>query len=132
MSVYGFVIMPNHLHIIWEMKEMNGKELPHASFLKFKGHQFLQKLKIEDQMLLSRFQVDHANRDHSFWQRDSYAIELYQPKVIFQKLKYIHKNTCKGKWLLVDNPVDYGFSSFEFYETGKDKFGFLTHIGERL
>ena len=30
--IYGYVIMPNHLHIIWEMLENNGKEMPHASF----------------------------------------------------------------------------------------------------
>lgn len=39
-QVYGFVIMPNHIHLIWEMLGMNGKESPHTSFLKFTGHQF--------------------------------------------------------------------------------------------
>ena len=34
-NIYGFVIMPNHLHFVWEMKEMNGKEMPHASFNKW-------------------------------------------------------------------------------------------------
>ncbi|PWK21911.1 hypothetical protein LV89_03628, partial [Arcicella aurantiaca] len=33
--VYGFVIMPNHIHIIWELNSMNGKELPDTSFTKF-------------------------------------------------------------------------------------------------
>jgi putative transposase len=27
--------MPNHIHVIWEMKETNGKEVAHASFNKF-------------------------------------------------------------------------------------------------
>lgn len=36
--IYAFVIMPNHIHVIWEMVEMNGKESPHAIFLKFTGH----------------------------------------------------------------------------------------------
>ena len=31
-KVYGFVIMPNHVHLLWEMIEKNGKEVPHASF----------------------------------------------------------------------------------------------------
>ena len=35
--VYGFVIMPNHIHIIWENKAMNGKELPSESFMKLPG-----------------------------------------------------------------------------------------------
>ena len=29
-KVYAFVIMPNHIHLIWEMLEKNGKEMPHA------------------------------------------------------------------------------------------------------
>uniref|UniRef100_UPI00404B8D2C hypothetical protein n=1 Tax=Fulvivirga sp. TaxID=1931237 RepID=UPI00404B8D2C len=41
-AVYGFVIMPNHMHIIWEMLDMNGKEKPHASFNKWTSSQFLK------------------------------------------------------------------------------------------
>src|ERR1039457_4923689 len=44
-SIYGFVIMPNHLHIIWEMLKMNGKEMPHASFNKFTGASIISDLK---------------------------------------------------------------------------------------
>ena len=37
-KVYAFVIMPNHVHVIWELLELNGKELPHASFMKYTSH----------------------------------------------------------------------------------------------
>jgi REP element-mobilizing transposase RayT len=30
-KVYGFVIMPNHIHLIWELLDLNGKESPHSS-----------------------------------------------------------------------------------------------------
>jgi REP element-mobilizing transposase RayT len=129
--VYAFVIMPNHIHVIWEMVEMNGKESPHASFLKFAGHEFLKKLRKGNPELLENFAVNEANKSYSFWQRDSLPIELFSPMVIYQKLGYIHQNPCRGKWMLADNPLEYPFSSYEFYETGKDRFGFLTHIGER-
>jgi len=26
--VFGFVIMPNHIHLIWRLKTLNGKEMP--------------------------------------------------------------------------------------------------------
>lgn len=55
LKVYGFVIMPNHIHIIWECVEMNDKEMPHASFMKFTGHQFLEYLRQNDDKLLERF-----------------------------------------------------------------------------
>ena len=45
-TIYAFVIMPNHIHFIWQQKNLNGKETPQGSFLKFTGHQFLKKLKI--------------------------------------------------------------------------------------
>jgi putative transposase len=44
-AVYAFVIMPNHIHLIWEMKEMNGKESPVASFNKFTSHLISRDLK---------------------------------------------------------------------------------------
>ena len=47
-KVYGFVIMPNHIHLIWENTTMNGKEKPHASFMKFTGHRFLEELREND------------------------------------------------------------------------------------
>ena len=31
-KVYALVIMPNHIHLIWEILKMNGKEKPNASF----------------------------------------------------------------------------------------------------
>lgn len=131
-EVYGFVIMPNHIHILWELRKENGKESPHSSFLKFTGHRFLEILKKEDPYLLSKFRVNDANRSHIFWQRDSLPVEVYTNEIVYQKLDYIHKNPCSKKWMLVDNPVEYPYSSFEFYETGKDRFGFLLHIGERI
>ncbi len=30
--IYGYVIMPNHIHILWEQLKMNGKETPKESF----------------------------------------------------------------------------------------------------
>jgi putative transposase len=31
-AVYAFVIMPNHIHLVWELLSKNGNELPNASF----------------------------------------------------------------------------------------------------
>jgi len=34
-DIYGYVIMPNHMHLLWRLLEMNGKETPGASLLKY-------------------------------------------------------------------------------------------------
>lgn len=88
-DVFGFVIMPNHMHLIWRMKEMNGKETPRGSLLKYTAHQFKTMVSAEE---LIKFKVSAANKKHEFWQRDALAIELYTPDVAYQKLEYIHLN----------------------------------------
>jgi len=130
--VYGYVIMPNHIHLIWELLDLNGKELPHASFLKYTSHTIYHDLIKNHPQVLDTFKVESETRRHQFWQRDSLPVELYSPPVVYQKLDYIHQNPCRGKWMLSPSPVDYRYSSAGFYETGKDEFDFLIHIGERL
>lgn len=39
-KVYCYVIMPNHIHLLWCMLEQNGNESPAESFSKFTAHQF--------------------------------------------------------------------------------------------
>ena len=49
LTVYAFVLMPNHVHIIWQQNKLNGKETPQGSFLKYTAHEFLKKLKLSGQ-----------------------------------------------------------------------------------
>src|SRR5690606_12803087 len=86
--VYGFVIMPNHIHIIWELLELNGKEMPHASFFKYTSHVIQKDLKKHHPMILDRFSINSESRDYQFWQSDSLSIELKSPVMIYQKLDY--------------------------------------------
>lgn len=126
-KVYGFVIMPNHIHLIWENIARNGKEVAHASFMKFTGHRFLEELRATDTELLSKFKVDHYSRNHQFWQRDSLPIHLYDRKILEQKLNYTHMNPLQEHWNLVSDPNDYLYSSCSFYEQGDLRYNWLTH-----
>ena len=130
-TVYAFVIMPNHVHLIWRQNKKNGGEMPYASFLKFTSRLFLNELKADPEFL-SRFEIKAANKQYNFWQRDSHAFQLITKKMTDQKLKYIHDNPLSGKWELCEYSEQYYFSSASFYETGIDKFGFLTDIREEF
>jgi putative transposase len=83
-KVYGFVIMPNHIHIIWENIEMNGREMPYASFMKFTGHAFLKELEKTDGFSLERYKVDKNSREYQFWRRDSLPIVIHNRKMLEQ------------------------------------------------
>lgn len=125
-SVFGLVIMPNHLHLIWSQNKMNGKENPKSSFLKYTSHTFLKQLKLEGKAW--QYKVNASNKEHEIWQRDSLGVEIYSRNVARQKLDYIHANPVSGKWLLAKDDISYHFSSAKFYETGIDDFGFLNNL----
>ncbi|HNP96687.1 MAG TPA: transposase [Cyclobacteriaceae bacterium] len=126
-DVFAFVIMPNHIHLIWRINEPNGKELPHHSFLKYTAHQFEEMLRNESVELTS-YKVRAENKAYEFWRRDSLAVELYTEHVAYQKLDYIHANPTSGRWMLVNDPIDYKYSSIKFYEQDVKAFPFLVDL----
>lgn len=131
-AVYGFVIMPNHLHLIWEMLQMNGKEMPYASLNKWTSSSFLRDLRQHHPLALSSFVEDTKERKHRFWQRDPLAVLLPSKQLVEQKLEYVHLNPLQEHWQLALRPEDYLWSSANFYATGKDSFSILTHYQDRF
>lgn len=125
-TVFGFVIMPNHLHLIWRLNKINGKESPKGSFMKFTAHTFTKWLKAKNG--IGSYAVNALNKRHEIWQRDALGIEIWSKEVARQKLSYIHFNPVSGKWKLAKDDLDYKYSSARFYETGVDEFGFLSNI----
>jgi len=125
-NVFGFVIMPNHIHLIWEMLKDNGNESPVASFMKFTAHEFKKKLKAKSLSELDRFYVTDSNRNYNFWMERSDQFMLLREDTISQKLDYIHFNPTQEKWGLVKDPEDYYYSSAKFYYTGIKNFDFLS------
>ncbi len=127
-DVFGFVIMPNHIHLIWRINEMNGKETTQGSFLKYTAHEFKKLLKKDEDNSLAAFAVNAHNKKYEFWKRDSLAIHLFSQEIAYQKLDYTHYNPCTEYWQLAKEPVDYMFSSARFYDSGIKEFAFLKDL----
>ena len=125
-TVYAFVIMPIHIHLIWQQNGLNGKETAKGSLLKYSAHLFLKQLQQERKAYL--YEINAANKKHEIWQRDALGIEIYSRAVAKQKLDYIHFNPVSGKWRLAKDDISYYYSSARFYQTGMDDFGFLTDL----
>jgi putative transposase len=119
--------MPNHVHLLWTMTGLNGKESPAGSFAKFTAHQFQKQLRQTNNELLMQYQSEKKDRAYQFWKRDPLAISITSKKALLQKLDYIHNNPVQEKWKLAVLPEDYFWSSASFYLTGQDEFGILTH-----
>ncbi|MCB9034670.1 MAG: transposase [Chitinophagales bacterium] len=131
-DVFAFVIMPNHIHIIWRIIENGVKETTVGSFLKFTAHQFLKKINTQNSNLLNKYKVIAHNKQHEFWQRDSLAIPLFTKEVAFQKLDYIHNNPIVEKWSLAKEPVDYKYSTASYYENEINNYTFIKDLREEF
>lgn len=131
-DVFGFVIMPNHIHLIWRIKELNGKEKSQGSFLKYTAHEFKRLLKTDKDNKLATYAVKASNKNFEFWKRDSLAVHLFTKEVAYQKLDYTHYNPCTEYWQLAREPSDYIFSSARFYEMGEKNYSFLKDLREEF
>ncbi len=131
-DVFAFVIMPNHIHLIWRVNENNGMETAQSSFLKHTAHTFKKLLAKENIGLLQDYAVEAHNKTHEFWLRDSLAINLYTREVAYQKLDYIHYNPVVEQWQLVKDPCDYKYSTARFYEQDIKEFAFVKDLREEF
>jgi len=129
-KVYGYVVMPNHIHLIWEQLKMNGKELPKNSFEKLTAKNLLNNMQNNNDAALKNYLIDATDSAYNIRQRNPLAVQLFTADTAAQKLDYIHLNPLQPHWLLCNKPAEYRFSSAKFYEQQIDEFGLLTHFGE--
>lgn len=127
LSIYAFVIMPNHIHLIWQLHDGIKKADFQRDLLKFTSRSILWFMRMNNDSLLPLLEVNAVDRKFQVWKRNSLSVDLYTEKVFIQKLNYIHLNPVREKWQLAELPEMYKYSSAGFYENGVDSFGILTH-----
>jgi putative transposase len=126
-AVYGFVLMPNHIHLIWHIAEGHKREEVQRDFLKYTAQQIMWDLKTRNPSLPEQFRVDPKDRRYQIWERNPLTVDIFTEKVLLQKLHYIHHNPLQEKWRLCILPEEYPSSTVCFYHSGVDTHGFLTH-----
>jgi len=126
--VYAFVIMDNHIHIIWQRKNDEERAKLQNSLLRNTAQKFKKDLVENHPQVLLNYKVNAKDRTYQFWERNSLSIDLISPTVFKQKLDYIHNNPFKAK--LCNFPEEYYFSSASIYYYGKTDFKFLTRYDE--
>jgi putative transposase len=123
-NIYAFVIMSNHIHLIWQMRSGHLLKNVQRDFLKYTAQQMRFDLAAHYPKLLNEFEVNLKDRKHQFWQRNPLNIPLSSKEVFEQKLDYIHQNPVKAG--LCNLPEKYHYSSASYYYEGKSEFEFIT------
>ena len=124
--VYGFVIMTNHFHLVWQINGDHLRENVQRDFLKFTSQQILKQLRNSKSPLQQELLVEAKDRKHQVWERNSLSVPLWSTEVMWQKLDYIHNNPVEAG--LCNYPEDYKYSSAGFYLRNEKCWDFLVHI----
>jgi putative transposase len=88
-SVLGYVVMPEHFHLLASEPKRFSRALHRGS-------------------------IDSARH---VWQRRFYDFNVFSDKKLTEKIHYIHRNPLRRG--LVDRPEDWKWSSFRFYASGE-------------
>ncbi len=124
MCLFGFVVMVNHLHLLWRVSEGHKRENVQRDFLKFTAQQILKQLKIIDPGLYKDLWTALSDREYQVWARHSLNVPIWSPAVWRQKLGYIHANPVRAG--LCKRREDYKYSSFTSYILGRQQWPFVT------
>lgn len=124
-AIYAFVIMPNHMHMVWEIKTPFTLSKIQHRLLKFTAQRMKFQLQQSGAWSLSRHRVDKADRKFQIWKRCSLSKPLYTLPFWLQKVNYIHLNPCRYKTPLAKQPEGYKYSSAYYFFTGVKDWDFL-------
>ncbi len=124
-KIFAFVIMPNHIHIVWAINSEFEYSHIKRDFMKYTSQMIRMDLFQYHPALLNQFYVCAKDREYQIWERNSLSVEIFSSKVLEQKINYIHKNPLGDKWKLSVDITDYKYSSAKSYYENVDEFGFL-------
>jgi REP element-mobilizing transposase RayT len=120
----GFVIMPNHVHLLLYLTDdkVNLNTII-ANAKRFMAYDIIKRLSEQgnhillDMLALACTEKEKAKGQlHKAFEPSFDAKPVYTLDFLYQKLDYIHHNPVSGKWNLCNEFTDYAHSSAAFYE----------------
>jgi REP element-mobilizing transposase RayT len=117
-EIYGYVIMPNHIHLLWQQLRINGKEFPKNSFEEFTAKSLVKKMKQQNDSELKK-EVLASGRKYNTWLRDPLAVRIFSKEMAEEKLNYLHCNPLQTHWNLCKMPDEYRFHRRLFIRRGQ-------------
>lgn len=121
LEIYGWCLMPSHLHMICRTTGETGMSELLRDFKKFTSKAIVKQVMEEPESrrewILGQFKnaCSHLKRkqEYKVWQDGNHAKMIFTNKFFYQKLNYIHQNPVED--LLVQYPEEYMFSSARNY-----------------
>ena len=122
-QIFGFVIMTNHLHIIWRATNTQSRAKVQHAFMTYTAQTILKDVTMHHPKVLPHFLIQAKDRTYQVWERNALSVELRSNEVLLQKLQYIHQNPVRAGICIL--PEAYRFSSASLYVTNTSEWDFL-------
>ena len=139
-KVHGFVIMPNHLHLLVTAEEQDSGDFSatrpavnqYSAISQFMGSlkEYSAKeivnfcLQNKDKSLLTVFSAaaSESKQGHKYqvWQKRFDNVVITKQADLLIKLNYIHNNPLQERWGLCERIEDHRFSSAKYYIADED------------
>ncbi len=74
--LYGFVIMSNHIHLIWQIQQGYLPKDVQQSFMKYTSQMIIKDLRNNHPAVLDRFLVKASDRKYQVWERNPLRVAL--------------------------------------------------------
>ena len=103
--ILGFVIMPEHVHLLIGAPEKGDPSLVLKVIKQMSARRFLRRR--TNASLFPDLELKH------FWQKRFYDFNVYSDHKRVEKLRYMHRNPVKRG--LVESPEQWKWSSYRFY-----------------
>lgn len=121
MKLYGYCIMPSHIHLLFKAEYGNPSELL-QNFKSFTAKEIIKQIKQniqesrQDWLLWMFKRAGNKNsnvQEFQFWQQHNQPIEIFTERVFSQKLEYIHQNPVESGFVM--NAWEWKYSSARNY-----------------
>jgi putative transposase len=114
--VVGYVVMPEHVHLLFTEPERGNPSLALAALKQTFAHRLLRELRARtvaqtDALWSTPIVVGHV------WQRRSYDFVVFTERKRVEKLRHMHRNPVQRG--LVLKPEEWLWSSFRHYAYGE-------------
>lgn len=115
LTLYGYVIMENHLHLIASAANLSKEIGNFKSFTARSIIDLLQQNRVNYILAQLKFyKLQHKiNQEYQVWQEGIHPQAILSEEMFRQKLDYIHNNPVKRGY--IDDPAHWRYSSYRNY-----------------